>query len=136
MTYLDYCKQAYHVDMLEEFGRNKKEYQEERARKTGKRKLGTGNGFVQNKISKSPENNFTFKLNKKSSKEFQAIYDEAIIEFVAKQHVSFSQVSGDSWKQLMDVFVKWKGKIPEFQVRSNKTVQGRFQKGQYKFDLS
>ena len=58
----------------------------------------------------------------RSSKEFQAIYDQALIKLLARQHMSFLQVSGESWKEFIETFTKYQRKIPPISIRHPITI--------------
>ena len=59
----------------------------------------------------------------KQTKEFQKKYDNALIKFVARKHVSFSLVSGEEWEEFISIFSNWKyGKIPKVQIKHRTTL--------------
>ena len=51
----------------------------------------------------------------KAKKEFQSVYDKALVQLLSKQHIPFTQ-------DFIDIFINWKSKIPPIDVRSSKTL--------------
>ena len=80
-------------------------FQTEKDKKSLKRKGIKVDSFIQSKLFKTPTNllsSSSIVSAEKSKKEFQIIYDAALIKLLAKQHMSFNQVSGDAWKEFVD----------------------------------
>ena len=81
--------------------------------------------YKQCKLFKTGTNNLSstsITESNKLSKEFQLIYDEALIKFIAKKHISFSLLSGKDWEEFLGIFTGWKTKIPKVQIKHRVTL--------------
>ena len=108
---------AHHQDYLEDYWKNKEDLQESKQKRALKRK-GPPDGWTQSKLFKTDSNNMKSTsaiAAEKAKKEFQSVYDKALVQLLSKQHIPFTQ-------DFIDIFINWKSKIPPIDVRSSKTL--------------
>ena len=61
--------------------------------------------------------------------DFQKRWDEAVVNFVAKEHVSFNLVSGESMKTLISTITTYKtARTPKFKIKHGTTISRQVSK--------